>query len=389
MITCGRCGLQNRADLRFCADCGARLAAPSAVAASAPPRNVRESAEQSFASTHPSRPQARPVAPALDFGPGTPAPAAATASLSCRQCGATNTPEARFCTACGHPMFEERGARSSTPARQPEPAIVCSRCHGSSPPGTLYCQFCGARLQPEAVPQPSALARAEPSAASAPEPPASLIVIAQDGTPGAEHPLIGPVTEIGREQGGILLAGDPYVSPRHLRLSRRNGRFFVRDLESVNGVYVRLRGPEALRHGDLVLVGLEVLRFELVSDAERGLGPATERGTRVFGSPSVPRHARLCQMTVEGAPRDVYYLSRDETVIGRESGDVVFTSDPFMSRRHASVERDQAASAFTLRDLGSSNGTYLAIRDEHEVSNGDYLRVGQHLFRLDVGRARR
>ena len=25
MNTCGRCGLQNRADLRFCADCGARL----------------------------------------------------------------------------------------------------------------------------------------------------------------------------------------------------------------------------------------------------------------------------------------------------------------------------------------------------------------------------
>jgi pSer/pThr/pTyr-binding forkhead associated (FHA) protein len=76
-------------------------------------------------------------------------------------------------------------------------------------------------------------------------------------------------------------------------------------------------------------------------------------------------------------------------VIGRESGDVVFTSDPFMSRRHASVERDPAGSSFTLRDLGSSNGTYLGIRGEQEVGNGDYLRVGQHLFRLDVGRPRR
>lgn len=94
-------------------------------------------------------------------------------------------------------------------------------------------------------------------------------------------------------------------------------------------------------------------------------------------------------MTVEGAPRDVYYLSRDETVIGRESGDVVFTSDPFMSRRHAAVERDPASGTFTLKDLGSSNGTYLGIRGEYEVGGGDYLRVGQHLFRLDVGRPRR
>jgi pSer/pThr/pTyr-binding forkhead associated (FHA) protein len=253
----------------------------------------------------------------------------------------------------------------------------------------VFCQFCGARHAPEGGTPPPAVARNVEPTAETSEQPASLIVIAQDGTPGAEHPLVGPVTEVGREQGGILLSGDPYVSPRHLRLSRRNGRFFVRDLESVNGVYVRLRGPEALRHGDLVLVGLEVLRFELVSDAERGLGPATDRGTRVFGSPSVPRHARLCQMTVEGAPRDVYYLSRDETVIGRESGDVVFTSDPFMSRRHASVERDPASGTFTLKDLGSSNGTYLGIRGELEVGSGDYLRVGQHLFRLDVGRPRR
>jgi pSer/pThr/pTyr-binding forkhead associated (FHA) protein len=94
-------------------------------------------------------------------------------------------------------------------------------------------------------------------------------------------------------------------------------------------------------------------------------------------------------MTVEGAARDVYYLCRDETVIGRESGDLVFTNDPFMSRRHASITRDAATAGFTLADLDSSNGTYLAIRGEHELESGDYLRVGQHLFRLDVGKGRR
>jgi pSer/pThr/pTyr-binding forkhead associated (FHA) protein len=92
---------------------------------------------------------------------------------------------------------------------------------------------------------------------------------------------------------------------------------------------------------------------------------------------------------VEGVTRDVYYLTRDETVIGRESGDIVFTSDPFMSRRHAAVARDAASGSFTLRDLGSSNGTYLAIRGEHEITNGDHLRIGQHLFRLEVGGAPR
>jgi pSer/pThr/pTyr-binding forkhead associated (FHA) protein len=267
--------------------------------------------------------------------------------------------------------------------------VTCARCHGTNAAGQPYCQFCGARLPDQVAPAPTRQAEEPPrDALPAGEPPARLVVIAQDGTPGTEYPIQGAQAEIGREDGAIRLPTDPYVSPRHLLISRRNGRFFVRDLESVNGVYVRLRASEVLRHADLVLVGLEVLRFELVSDAERGLGPATERGTRVFGSPSVPRHARLCQLTVEGVSRDVYYLSRDETVIGREAGDLVFTNDPFMSRRHVSIDRDPNTGTFSLRDLGSSNGTFLAIRGERELVSGDHLRVGQHLFRLDVGRGR-
>jgi hypothetical protein len=74
-----------------------------------------------------------------------------------------------------------------------------------------------------------------------------------------------------------------------------------------------------------------------------------------------------------------------ETVLGRESGDVVFTEDPFLSRRHAAIRalgRDgnlvpaPAASAkpeiakFALVDLGSSNGTFLRIRNEIELLQG-------------------
>jgi pSer/pThr/pTyr-binding forkhead associated (FHA) protein len=209
-------------------------------------------------------------------------------------------------------------------------------------------------------------------------------VITQDGTPGRDYSLTEEQADIGREEGTILLPNDPYVSPRHARLYRRNGLFFIRDLGSVNGIYVRLRGPSRLEHGDLVLIGLEVLRFEFVSEAEKSLGAAMERGTQLFGSPATPRHARLCQRTVEGITRDVYSLTRDETVVGRESGDVVFTSDPFMSRQHAVIARDSVEGTFLLRDLGSSNGTYVAIREEVQLQHGDHVRIGQHLFRLET-----
>jgi pSer/pThr/pTyr-binding forkhead associated (FHA) protein len=268
----------------------------------------------------------------------------------------------------------------------PQDASHCPRCRGVNARNAVYCQFCGAGLgehTPDVGPPgPTGVAVQHNSA--------KLVVIAQDGTPGRQYPLADEQTDIGREEGAILLPSDPYVSPRHARVFQRGGRFFVRDLASVNGVYVRIRAAERLQNADLVLIGLEVLRFEVVSDAEKGLGPATERGTRVFGSPSLPRYARLGQRTVEGATRDMFYLGRDETVIGRESGDLVFTNDPFMSRRHAIFMRDPATNTFLLQDLGSSNGTYLAIRGEHELASGDHVRIGQHLFRLDVdtGRAR-
>lgn len=215
---------------------------------------------------------------------------------------------------------------------------------------------------------------------------ARLVVVAQDGSPGREYALAPGVTDIGRTEGNIQLPNDPYVSPRHARILRRDGRFFILDLGSTNSVFVRLRAPSRLQHGDLVLIGLEVLRFEVVNATEKGLGPAMDGDTQVFGSPMLPRYARLSQRTVEGVTRDVYHVSKDEVVVGREAGDIVFTSDPFMSRRHASFGRERDGS-FTLKDLGSSNGTYLAIRDEVELSDGDHVRVGQHLFRLELSKS--
>lgn len=279
-----------------------------------------------------------------------------------------------------------------------------------------YCQFCGARLDgaahaqhvqrvqhaehappPPPVPMPIpevALPRDDQlRGGTSPESPlamgreparatARLVVIAQDGSRGRDYPLAHDQTDIGREEGSILLPNDPYVSPRHARVSRRGGQYFVKDLASVNGVFVRIRQPTRLQHADLILIGLEVLRFEVVNDAEKGLGPAVERGVHLFGSPAAPRYARLVQRTVEGVARDVFYLGRDETTLGRESGDLVFTSDPFMSRRHAALFRD--THGFAIKDLGSSNGTFVALRAEAPLEPGDHLRVGQHLFRLDV-----
>ncbi|HXS17150.1 MAG TPA: FHA domain-containing protein, partial [Polyangiaceae bacterium] len=314
--------------------------------------------------------------------PDTPPPAAARkASVAARppaEAQARNAPPAH--------------ATAPQPTRnvaQPEQGgRTCRACGGSNGAGARFCQLCGSPLEGAAADRKNAHSPQALHAAAAlgqgTRPNAELVVIAQDGSPGRRYAIDQVQTTIGREGTDISLHKDPYVSPLHAEISYRNGRFYLSDRNSLNGVFVRLGGSVPLTSGDLLLVGLGVLRFEVVEETERNLAPQTRDGTRVFGTPPAPRYARLTVQTVEGVARDRYYLSRAETILGREVGDIVFTDDPFMSRRHAAIRRDPNTNRFSIRDLGSSNGTFIALRQEHSLSPGDHVRIGQHLFRLDV-----
>ena len=236
------------------------------------------------------------------------------------------------------------------------------------------------------------------------------MLVAKDGGEGPEYPLLDQV-DIGRADGNIVIADDRYLSPRHARIVRRGGKLFLRDLASVNGVYLRLTPKSGektsesevpLQDQDLFLVGQQVIRFEIVREAEEGLGPAVEQGTLLFGTPTTRLYARLSQRSIEGITRDVYYLGKRETVLGRESGDIVFTEDPFLSRRHAAIRATAPSQTpspspsragaggdsgtFALVDLGSSNGSYIQIRTEVPLQDGDQFRIGQQLFRVDLTR---
>jgi len=298
----------------------------------------------------------------------------------------------RFCRECGTPTA--RVPHASRPPAGMSPiaqAVVashpakaaCAGCGTALDPGSRFCKFCGTPSGVAAAPPPAHAPAVIPPARSA-SIEARVVVILRDGSEGGVYPIDPHYSDIGSREGSIILRDDPYLSHRHARIERRGDTFVLMDLRSVNGIYLRLREPTQLTHGDMVLVGQQVLRFDLLSESERQVGPAMQHGVMVFGTPEAPRVARLVQYTTEGLERDVYHLYRDETAIGREQADLVFPDDPFLSRRHAAISMSRDYSRFVLRDLGSSNGSALRARGEVVLQAGDQFRLGRHLFRFDL-----
>ena len=209
-----------------------------------------------------------------------------------------------------------------------------------------------------------------------------LVIVHRDGTDGITYNLLGDQIDIGRTEGDLLFE-DPHLAPRHARIvASLTGRVLT-PLETRNGVYVRLRGPIDLQDGDYLLMGKQVLRFETVSEPERNVRPAIEHGVVVFGTPVRPPWARLRQITPAGVGRDVYHLARPDIVLGREIGDIIFSEDEFMSRRHGQVSYRNGRGH--LEDLGSSNGTFLRLRGPHGLASGDLIRLGDELLRFEIG----
>jgi pSer/pThr/pTyr-binding forkhead associated (FHA) protein len=447
-MSCSNCGRQNPPTALYCLDCGQKLrdagapvAAPAAAPMAAPPQSapIPDTAHHKM-----PPPQAVESCPRchVDNPPGmrfcrmcgspmaSAAPAAAAAPApprtpsQCPRCRSALDQGASFCGVCGMSatdMFQMVNHVAGAPAMAPAVAAAQPFAAPPNSPFGAGGPFGGAPMaaaQPAGSPAPSGpFAAAPPAAAPAPaaamqipaaapaslaQPPrpelrtdnyggeagvatARLVTILKDGSEGPQYKISGTSTDIGRAEGNILLQDDPYLSPRHARISVRNGHFYLRDLGSVNGVFYRLREPIALHNGDVVLAGQQVLRLEILGDGELSLGPVMHYGVMLFGTPELARFARLVQLTTEGVPRDVFHLHREETVIGREQGDIVFTDDAFMSRRHASFKIDRAQKRVTLRDLGSSNGTLVQFRGEREINDGDLFRIGHHLFRFDTG----
>jgi hypothetical protein len=226
MQTCQVCSKENPAGVEYCEDCGAALtAAPQPV-------------------------------PGGSGAATAPAGAGAQASSMAPASGAANlTP----------------GALPSTPAA--DSAAVPPAPEGVAPPAAATSTTAGDTPASASAATSSAPA-APPTGAAAPSRGARLVVKRYGATTAEEIPLVGERLIVGRfdpETGpvDVDLSASPeavHISRHHGELYREaDGRWFVRDLGSTNGVFVkaqaatafgpRITAPQTLADGDEIAFG--------------------------------------------------------------------------------------------------------------------------------------
>ena len=87
-----------------------------------------------------------------------------------------------------------------------------------------------------------------------------LVLIVSRHQDGSAFPLGGESVILGRERGDIVFSEDGYVSGTHARISQRDGRCYLTDLNSSNGTFIRLREPRAIPSGSFLLMGQQLFR---------------------------------------------------------------------------------------------------------------------------------
>jgi pSer/pThr/pTyr-binding forkhead associated (FHA) protein len=90
-----------------------------------------------------------------------------------------------------------------------------------------------------------------------------VALIVGSGRLGNAFTVSGESIVLGRERGDIIFPEDGYVSGIHLKLYTEKGRFFLNDLGSSNGTFLKLTEEFELMSGSFLLMGQQLFRIDL------------------------------------------------------------------------------------------------------------------------------
>src|SRR5262245_26980078 len=196
------------------------------------------------------------------------------------------------------------------------------------------------------------------------------LIIRSGGQPEQTVELGGDAVTIGREPGNtVVLPGESKASRRHCQIAplaasgAGGGGWELIDLQSTNGTRVNGQAikRQRLMPGDVIDIGLTKIHFE--DAAAAAAREATPNVCYVEYTAGTRRGERVA-------------LSAPRTTLGRRETNTIVLDDRMASGHHAEIVRD--LNGYTIRDLGSTNGTLVNGEPVTELLlvHGARIRVG-------------
>lgn len=253
----------------------------------------------------------------------------------------------------------------------------CPQCGTDNPDGFRFCGHCGCQLTDQTEAPPKTLYFGSMQIPNR----AKMVLIKGEGSDGVSYQLNGTEHVLGRtESAAIPFPDDPFLSPRHACFYYENDKLFVRDENSINGVFVRITSPIILSSGSQFLSGEQLFQFDLCAPDSGELKPDKE-GTFFYSSPQRPSRFKLIQVLRGNETGMIFRAPSDKVTIGREGNDINFPDDPYISGHHTMIVAH--GNGFTLEDMNSRNGTFVKLEEPFELKHGDFVFVGRQLMRVE------
>lgn len=267
---------------------------------------------------------------------------------TCAKCGAENLPTATSCRLCAVPLDE--------PPPRPSQSNVCPECHADNEPGWLFCQQCGNRLAegepPARSPQADLRTRIDVTGET------SFDKTAADSS----RPETPPVDSAPRE------ITPPSPPPPEQKPAPPPSISTNVDVDRDTRIVCDSCGAVQLNGG-----------LFCTSCGEELSALALARKKSREARKPVPS---LTLITEGGQDGKAYKLDRENTLIGRNEGEITFPHDGFMSGRHARIiERD---GRYFLLDDNSRNGTFIRIHEEVALEPDDRVLIGKQIFKFTL-----
>lgn len=275
----------------------------------------------------------------------------------CPNCGAANSPQARFCADCGQAIQPRQAASSQN---------TCPQCGTPLRDQAQFCPSCGLNLSAKpsgvGIPQgpqtplpPDGATQALDDQSMAP-----TIAVQWMGGGVQKHIFAQPQLSIGRAPDNDLVIDHPAVSGHHLRMEKGTAGISITDLQSTNGTqlnghHITPNSPHAILPGDVIRIG--DLTGNWVGLKLEGAGGDSIRMRSLDSLDLTP----LTNIT-----------------IGRDPNSNLHLDHPTVSYHHAVITRQDGG--MQIRDLRSTNGTFVNEARIHQapLKTGDVVQIGPY-----------